>query len=364
MTDKLPKALVIDDNEVNTIVLANMLELFDIRVDQANSGMQAVQLLRDNEYGIIFVDHVMPKMDGVQTTETIRSLPGSRAQTVIIALTSSITEEICRLYQQAGADEVYAKPLGLLELANILKNWCPWLSVREVPGMKDNSDSEEGDTLIKSIIDSISEIDYDTGLRYAVGNPRHYADILRVSLKDIRACQDLIIQGYEKRQKKNLRIGIHNMKSVFTNIGATELADLARGMEQVVAKQEIASLEIYFQHFIKRIGNFFEKLEQAMEKYDCIAEANLPRTMDCPRLEKEEYEQRIANAIYYIRRFDYAAILEELEQLINRGWAEHRQELERAMAETKEYQYESALYRLMNIKKEMEALSIPAEADK
>ena len=108
MTDKLPKALVIDDNEVNTIVLANMLELFDIRVDQANSGMQAVQLLSDNEYGIIFVDHVMPKMDGVQTTEAIRSLPGCRAKAVIIALTSSTTEEICRLYQLAGADEVYA----------------------------------------------------------------------------------------------------------------------------------------------------------------------------------------------------------------------------------------------------------------
>lgn len=363
MTDKLPKALVIDDNEVNTIVLANMLELFDIRVDQANSGIQAVQLLRDNEYGIIFVDHVMPKMDGVQTTETIRSLPGCRSQTVIIALTSSTTEEICRLYQLAGADEVYAKPLGLLELANILKNWCPWLSVQEVPGANGNSVSEGGDILIKSIIDNISEIDYETGLRYAVGNPKHYADILRVSLKDIRACQDLIIQGYEKQQKRNLCIGIHNMKSVFTNIGATELADLARGMEQVVAKQEIASLEIYFQHFIKRIGYFFEKLEQAMEKYDSITGARLPCSMDCPVFEKDEYEQRIANAIYYIRRFDYAAILEELEQLIKRGRLEHRQELELAMAEIKEYQYESSLYRLMSIKKEMETNSIPAEAD-
>ncbi len=363
MRNKLPRALVIDDNEVNAIILANMLELFGICVDQAESGMQAVQLIKDKEYGIIFVDHVMPGMNGVQTTKAIRGLPGCHAKTVIVALTSSITEEICGLYRQAGADEVCVKPLGLSELDDILKNRCPWLSLREMPGTNKNLASEGEAILIKSIIESISEIDYETGLHYAVGNPRHYADILKVSLKDIRACQALISQSYEKQQKKNLRIGIHNMKSVFANIGATELADLSSGMEQVVEKHEIDSLEIYFHHFVKRIGDFFEKLERAMEEYDCAVKANLPQVADGPALEKEEYEQRIANAIYYIRRFDYSAILEELEQLIRRGWPEHRQELELAMAEIKEYQYESSLYRLLGIKKEMEALSIPTEAE-
>jgi CheY-like chemotaxis protein len=82
------KALIIDDNETNIVVLANMLRVYLIDVDQAKSGSDALELLKYAEYDLIFVDHIMPDMDGVQTTRAIRSLNNNRKR-VIFALTSS-----------------------------------------------------------------------------------------------------------------------------------------------------------------------------------------------------------------------------------------------------------------------------------
>jgi CheY-like chemotaxis protein len=339
-----------------------MLELFDISVDQANSGEQALELVKEKEYDIIFLDHVMPKQDGVQTTRAIRELEAHN-KNIIVALTSSITDEIRKQYLLSGANEVYSKPLGLMELAKIIKQWCPQLSVQEVSVLEKTMSDQEDDSLIKALVYEIKDINYCVGLRYAVGDTKNYVNILKVSLKDIGTCLKLIQQGFESKQLNDMRIGVHNMKSVFANIGAMELSDLARELEQMVLKLEITALDFCYHYFIKRVTVLYEKLEAAMINYDKICkELHLEELPSLP-MTREEYEQSLTNAIYYIKRFDYAAILEELEILIKRGWPEYLTELELAMAEIKDFQYESTLLRLAGIKKEMDQCVISAEKD-
>ncbi|MDF2907641.1 MAG: response regulator receiver protein [Herbinix sp.] len=359
MKENIVQALVVDDNEVNTIVLANMLELFDINVDQANCGLQALTMVQDKEYDIIFLDHVMPKMDGVQTTKAIREL-AIHNKIIIIALTSSISDEIRKQYRKNGANDVYSKPLGLMELAAILKHWCPQLSVQEVSALEKTIRNND-DSVIKALVYEINEIDYNVGLRYAVGDPKNYINILKVSLKDIKTCLNLVKHGFESRQPNIMHIGVHNMKSVFANIGAMELADLARDLEQVLPKQDILTLEFYYHYFTPRISDFYEKLEAALEKYNKVE----IRQEEIPSLPMtgEEYEHSLTNAIYYIKRFDYVAILEELELLIKRGRPEYHTELKLALAELKDFQYENTLHRIAGIKKEMDQDAISAEAD-
>jgi CheY-like chemotaxis protein/HPt (histidine-containing phosphotransfer) domain-containing protein len=362
MKDNILNALVIDDNEVNTIVLANMLELFGITSDQANNGFHALELLTEKEYGIVFMDHVMPIMDGVQTTKAIRDLPDPYNRIIIIALTSSVTEEIRRLYQCCGANDVYAKPLGLLELATILKQWCLQSSDMGITALEESSTNYD-DSIIKDLVMEISEINYDIGLRYAIGDPKHYINILRISLKDIKTCLDLVLQGHENEQLNDIRIGVHNMKSVFTNIGALELAGLANNLEQSVIKLDVSILDSYYHYFTERILSFYKKLEGNLAAYDVMMNKMLQEEKLCLSLTREEYEQSICNTIYYIKRFDYSAILEKLEILIKRGRPEYRGELELAIEEIKNYQYENTLLRLTSIKNEMDRSSISAEAD-
>jgi CheY-like chemotaxis protein len=360
MRDNLINALVVDDNEINTMVLSNMLELFDIIVDQADSGMKALELVNDKEYDIIFLDHVMPKLDGVQTTRAIREMIMQNRQ-VIIALTSSITEEIIGTYQLAGADGVYSKPLGLTELTAILKQWCPQMSEREILGQEKVNHHKVDALLIKSLIQELSEINYEVGLRYAVGDPLNYINILKVSLKDIKTCINMVLFGEENKQPKDMHIGVHNMKSIFANIGAMELVDIARKLEEVILKE--VELKFYESDYYKRITGFYEKLETVMELYDRISRELTEEELPNLSMTREENEQSLTKVIYYIKRFDYAAILDELELLIKIGYPEFKDVLEQALADIKDFKYESALILLKDIKKEMNHSDISTDTD-
>jgi CheY-like chemotaxis protein len=360
MRENLINALVVDDNEINTMVLSNMLELFDINVDQADSGMKALELVNDKKYDIIFLDHVMPKLDGVQTTRAIREMVMQYRQ-VIIALTSSITEEIIQKYQLAGADGVYSKPLGLTELTAILKQWCPQMSDREITVQERTIYRKDEASLIKSLIQEISEINYEVGLRYAVGDPLNYINILKVSLKDIKTCINMVLLGEENNQPKNIRIGVHNMKSVFANIGATELVEIAKDLECTVLKE--VELVFYDGDYYKRITNFYEKLENVVEMYDRISRELTEEELPNLSMTREENEQSLTKVIYYIKRFDYAAILDELELLIKRGHPEFKDVLEQALADIKDFKYESALFLMKDIKKEMDHCAISTDTD-
>lgn len=362
MNEKLISALVIDDNEVNTIVLANMLKLFDIRVDQANSGAQAVDLVKEKDYDIIFVDHIMPQMDGVQTTGVIRSL-SRQTKEIIVALTSSISEEIRRLYQVSGANEVYQKPLGLLELAYILKQWCPQISEKDLSHIGSLTVNQSDDTLIYAMTQEIGDIDYNIGIRYALGDPKHYVNILKVSQRDIRTCLDLVVLGNNTMQRSDMRIGVHNMKSVFANIGATGLSEAAKSYELFLLEADPSSVDDNFTYFINRVSEFYDKLNYTLTRYDDIMSTVHDNEAPILMMTQDEYEQSILSTIYYIKRFDYSAILSELKLLIKRGKPEYKNELELALAEMKEYQYEQTLQRLTNIKKEMDTSTISVKTD-
>ncbi len=361
MIANIGKALVVDDNDVNTIVLAKMLELFDLHVDRAESGIQALDLLKKTEYDIIFLDHVMPVQNGLMTTKAIRRSKLNK-KTVIIALSSGITDELRSQYHRIGANDIYSKPLSREDLSDILKQWCPHISLSVTVSLDYRELGNEA-SIVKALVSEISELNYKVGLRYAVGDPKNYVYILKVSLKDIGNCLNLVQKGFRDVQPGEILHGSHNMKSVLANIGALELADLARDMEQLVLKQEAAKLKDYYHYFITRITEFSSKLEKTIEKYDRICKELLPKEMPSHLMTREEYEQSLMNAIYYIKRFDYTAILQELELLLKRGYPEYLTQLELAIADIKGFQYENTLLRLLNIKKEMKQKAISMKPD-
>ncbi|MDF2942439.1 MAG: multi-sensor hybrid histidine kinase [Herbinix sp.] len=345
--------LVVDDNEVNTMILANMLELFDIHADQTNFGMQAVIMSRKKAYDIIFIDHIMPEMDGLQTTKAIRSISINQQNAIIVALTSNITDHIRSLYQDAGANALYSKPLSLMELISILNQWCPELSIDKIPTFETNANSsEKNNELIKTIIGDIAEINYFVGLRYAIGKPLHYINILEVSLKDIGLCIHNLYMSYENKSMEELKIGLHKIKSILTYIGAVDLSEEAKSIEKNILQGDVNNSNQQCIYFINRIENLKEELQSALAKYKAITQ-NERKEQELVKIpmQIEEYEQSLLNTIYYIKRFEYDAIMKELEYLILRGQPDLKQEFERALADVKEFNYEKALIRMIEIKK-------------
>ncbi len=348
------RALIIDDNEVNTIILANMLKLFLIDVDQAYSGMDAMKKLSNAEFDLIFVDHIMPSMDGLQITKAIRELKNNK-KSIIIALTSSLSDEIRCLYQYVGANDVYTKPLGLTELGKILQMWCPQLTIETSALPPAAPKSDEADELIRSLVGEIEEIQYEIGLKYALGDSKHYIDILAVSLKDIQTCMKLVKDGKSWNRLYDVRIGVHNIKNVFANLGALALAELSKEFELTILMQDQTAFELNYTSFVQRVNDFYERIDSVLKKYKSKAKEITRKSKNTfISMTKEEYEQSISNTIYYIKRFDYVAILNELERLLRQEHPLYQYELEQAVAEIKDYKYENVLKRMIELMNRMD----------
>ena len=120
------RCLVVDDNEINLLIAASLLEGYTAHVDTADSGQRALDMVTACDYDLIFMDHMMPEMDGVEATERIRKLPKATCRTIpIIALTANAIKEARAAFLQCGMNDFLAKPIELHEVERVLKTWLP-----------------------------------------------------------------------------------------------------------------------------------------------------------------------------------------------------------------------------------------------
>ncbi len=120
------RALVVDDNSINLIIAQSVLEEYKINVDTAISGEEAIQKNLENHYDIIFMDHMMPEMDGVEAATHIRNLSGERFSTLpIVALTANAVGDVRKMFIEAGMNDFLSKPIVIKEMERVLRHWLP-----------------------------------------------------------------------------------------------------------------------------------------------------------------------------------------------------------------------------------------------
>ncbi|MDR1607568.1 MAG: response regulator [Deltaproteobacteria bacterium] len=119
------KVLVVDDNAMNLMVATGLLKIHKIKSDTAMSGQEALSKLADNDYHLVFMDQMMPEMDGIETTARIRALGGRYEKLPIIALTANAMTGAKESLMEAGMDDFLSKPIQRQELAAILAKWAP-----------------------------------------------------------------------------------------------------------------------------------------------------------------------------------------------------------------------------------------------
>ncbi len=117
------RALVVDDNSVNLMVAAGLLKLYGLKSDTAPSGPEALKLIAENDYDIVFMDHMMPGMDGIDTTKAIRKLGGNAAKVPVVALTANVLSGVREHLTASGMDDYLAKPIQKELLGAILAKW-------------------------------------------------------------------------------------------------------------------------------------------------------------------------------------------------------------------------------------------------
>ena len=119
------KILVVDDIEINLSVVEVLLSAFDIVPDLAKSGKEALELVKKNRYDLIFMDHMMPEMDGLETTKRIRELGGWAGNVPVVALTANVITGAKKMFMDNQMDDLLPKPLEINTLNLCLRKWLP-----------------------------------------------------------------------------------------------------------------------------------------------------------------------------------------------------------------------------------------------
>jgi CheY-like chemotaxis protein len=120
------KILVVDDIVTNLKVMKGLLAPYQCQVDLCSKGAQSVKLLENEQYDIVFMDHMMPEMDGIEATKKIRELPVPYAMSIpIVALTANAISGMRELFLDNGFDDYLAKPIEIPKLNEIMDRWTP-----------------------------------------------------------------------------------------------------------------------------------------------------------------------------------------------------------------------------------------------
>ncbi|MDD3114577.1 MAG: ATP-binding protein [Anaerovibrio sp.] len=195
------RVLVIDDNRVNLKVAEGMLSPYRVHVYTAESGMEALELLEREQFDIIFMDHMMPVMDGMETLDRLRRLPKHK-NTVVVALTANAISGAREGYLQNGFQGFLSKPLETKALDHCLQKLLPAGKIT---------------TLAEPFATKMDKVDRDI-LRQVYTEGR----------RKIRLLEDLA----EAKDWLNYTIEVHALKSVAALIGQGELSAMAKAHEQ------------------------------------------------------------------------------------------------------------------------------------
>jgi len=234
--------LVVDDNLMNLRVVEGLLRPYKIKVFVATSGKECLTKLDNSRYDIIFMDHMMPEMDGVETAHKIRAKAGSYFQNVpIVALTANAIGGAREMFLEEGFQEYVAKPIEMSHLERVLRKYLP---EDKIIRMDDTSEPYEQEPEITETNEE-SRIDRRRGIQYCGGNEDDYKEILQVYLNSGLQKIREIREKYKAEDWKNYTILVHALKSTSIGIGATNLGEMAKELEMAGKEGNISFIQAH-----------------------------------------------------------------------------------------------------------------------
>jgi CheY-like chemotaxis protein/HPt (histidine-containing phosphotransfer) domain-containing protein len=241
--------LVVDDNKFNLKVAVGFLNLYKIKTTTASSGKKAIAMVQRCEFDIVFMDHMMPEMDGIEATNEIRKLGGKYKQIVIIALTANAIKGAEEMFLESGFNDLVTKPIEVRELNEALERWLPSEKIKRKPESgtaelemaMDEMTANKNDGETASFLDAlaqIAEINTEIGLNHVSGQKRLYYEGMALFCKNLSTeCEKMSAFLYSN-DIANFSISIHAMKSMLTTIGAMRLSESAQKLETASKKKE------------------------------------------------------------------------------------------------------------------------------
>lgn len=293
------KVLIVDDNAINRKVARSFLKSYSFDLTEAESGPEAIELVRANRYDLIFMDHMMPDMDGVEAAEIIRRDCGENgASSVMIALTANAMEGMREYFLEHGFQDFIAKPLDRKELNLLLLRWVP-------EKYRKAADAEEESQPLDPSAFQIDGVDMDAAVQYYSGDEEGFVELLDLYYIDGKRKIELLCEVVESDLLR-YQIEVHGLKSASANIGAMKVSAMAREQENAAAQGDRESIAGHF--------------PLLLAEYETLL-ANIGQFLEWRRKEKGRKEKLPCLTIQELRE-ETAAALEELKHFRSKKCAE------------------------------------------
>lgn len=268
---KAPNAhiLVTDDTRINLTVFRNLLKSTEVQVDTAISGADALILLQDKKYDVVFLDHMMPEPDGVQTLHILREDRENKNRNVpVICLTANAISGSRETYISLGFDDYLSKPIESDKLEDMLIKYLPKEKVCLVTddseeSVKDSA-SEYDISVLPEWIQKCKGIDPVEGVKNCAG-PREFQNVLKGFYETIDDMADEI-EGYLKDSDINgYTIKVHGLKSLARIIGASELSNRAALLEKAGKEEDMDYINANTEETLLLLKSYKENLSPVSE---------------------------------------------------------------------------------------------------
>ena len=260
------KILVVDDNEMNIKVFLGLLKNHGMQIDAVMSGKECLSRIEQNAYHIIFMDHLMPEMDGVETLRKIKELKTNQSKdAVIIVLTANAVSGAREMFLDEGFDDYITKPVNAVKLEQMILKYLP----QEVL-MKNDSEQEKAipassDDSGVSASSVNGLVDWKKGKELCMGDEEFYREVLQVFLETPFATE--LTRHYEESDFDNYCIKIHAMKSNLANIGALSTSDAAKRLELALKNDnDVSYVRENHNEFLKEYEKVVSEVTAYMEK--------------------------------------------------------------------------------------------------
>lgn len=249
------RVLVVDDVEMNCKVICGLLKNSGMVIDSVNSGFSALEKCRENKYDLIFMDHRMPKMDGIECFRELKKMSSPNDDTPVIALTANALSGMREMYINEGFSDYLTKPVEVRKLECSLRNVIPYLLKNRNDKSEENKDAENSDLAMpveetKDGLDKIyPELDIATGLKYCMDSEEFYREMIKDYASNNR--YDLIEKTYHDKNLVDFKTYVHGIKSTSLTIGACQLSAMAKELEKAAGEENIAYIDNNYELFMK-----------------------------------------------------------------------------------------------------------------
>lgn len=308
-TAKGCKVLVVDDNLINRKVARSFLQTYGLEIIEAESGMEAIELVHRTQFDIIFMDHMMPMMDGIEAVQIIRRDCGENGRLpVVIALTANAMEGVRENFLANGFQDFITKPIDRRAMHMALLKWIP--EENRVAGGSWMDNLQANNDIFQKI--TIEGIDTDEMAVHYSGSLEEYNELLALYCLDGQRKLKVLQELWEERDYEGYGIEVHALKSASANVGAMRVSSRAKEQEKAVNRGDLTFVD---SHASKLLAEYEEQLghiQDYLEKNRKEESINVIKKT----IEKAELLQEMESALDSLEDFQAKECAHKIEGLL------------------------------------------------